>query len=229
MYWLVLRFGMGRVAIFHHEEELIQAYFAPCIRKECQCPKDKVDTGTGQCIPFADCTVQERKKRQVNNDPLALYSPAVRDILCIIRNNCPTTTTANPPAACGANQRRYVCGTACEPTCATPNPTCTQQCISNVCQCSEGYIRYTGLCIPKYACPNSHCPTYQTYAQCVPCERVCNSQYFLCYQYCVPGCTCQSGYVRDTVTNNCISSYYCPQLYQGYNRYAVYGQNSAGR
>ncbi|KIH51846.1 trypsin Inhibitor like cysteine rich domain protein [Ancylostoma duodenale] len=249
-----------------------QHKIAFCSRKECQCPDGKVDSGTGQCIDPNHCKVQVRKKRQPNKDPLAVISPVVRDALCIIRNNCPTTTTAKPPAGCGANQRRYVCGTACEPTCATPNPTCTKQCISNVCQCSEGYIRYTGLCIPKYACPNPRpvyqgppiiiippyqypptntypparivsdyippyrpypgqqipyysCPAYQTYAQCVPCERACNTQYYLCYPYCVTGCTCQSGYVRDTATNNCISSYYCPRLYQGYNRYAVYGQS----
>ncbi|EYC32767.1 hypothetical protein Y032_0002g1089 [Ancylostoma ceylanicum] len=82
------------------------------------------------------------------------------------------------------------------------------------------YRPYPGQQIPYYTCP-----AYQTYAQCVPCERACNTQYYLCYPYCVTGCTCQSGYVRDTATNNCISSYYCPRLYQGYNRYAVYGQS----
>ncbi|EPB66730.1 trypsin Inhibitor like cysteine rich domain protein [Ancylostoma ceylanicum] len=137
-----------------------------CSRKECQCPDGKVTSGTGQCIDPSFCEVQVRKKRQPNKDPLAIVSPVVRDALCIIRNNCPTTTTAKPP-----------------------------------------------------------CPAYQAYAQCVPCERACNTQYYLCYPYCVTGCTCQSGYVRDTATNNCISSYYCPRLYQGYNRYAVYGQS----
>ncbi|EYC32772.1 hypothetical protein Y032_0002g1090 [Ancylostoma ceylanicum] len=93
-----------------------------CSRKECQCPDGKVASGRGQCIDPSLCEVQVRKKRQPNKDPLAIVSPVVRDALCIIRNNCPTTTTAKPPAACGANQRRYVCGTACEPTCAIPNP-----------------------------------------------------------------------------------------------------------
>ncbi|KAK6750935.1 hypothetical protein RB195_002726 [Necator americanus] len=163
--------------------------------------------------------------------------------LCVIRGTCPTTPA--PGTACGVNQRRWVCGTPCEPTCATPNPTCVKRCVANVCQCSEGYIRYTGVCIPKSACPTPAptpyppivvvpiyqsppvytCPVYQTYAQCVPCERACNTPYYLCYQYCVPGCTCQPGFVRDTTTNNCINSYYCPR-YRTYNRKAIKVQNA---
>ncbi|KAK6042617.1 trypsin Inhibitor like cysteine rich domain protein [Cooperia oncophora] len=129
--------------------------------------------------------------------------------------------------------------------------TCTRQCVPNVCQCDTGYIRYTGACIPKYACPNPRpiivvpppppgrflsyyrppyrpyygqvfyyrtCPAYQYYVQCVPCEPVCNSQYYLCYPYCVDGCTCYPGYVRDMVTNNCVYSYYCPTIYRGNGR-----------
>ncbi|ETN77643.1 trypsin Inhibitor like cysteine rich domain protein [Necator americanus] len=80
--------------------------------------------------------------------------------------------------------------------------------------------------VPIYQSPPVYtCPVYQTYAQCVPCERACNTPYYLCYQYCVPGCTCQPGFVRDTTTNNCINSYYCPR-YRTYNRKAIKVQNA---
>ncbi|KAL6737762.1 hypothetical protein Aduo_011378 [Ancylostoma duodenale] len=36
---------------------------ASCLRKECQCPKGKVDSGTGECIHPDHCTVQVRKSR----------------------------------------------------------------------------------------------------------------------------------------------------------------------
>ncbi|KAL6737761.1 hypothetical protein Aduo_011377 [Ancylostoma duodenale] len=71
-------------------------------------------------------------------------------------------------------------------------------------------------------------PAFQAYTQCVPCERACNTQCYLCYQYCVPGCTCESGFVRDTVTNECVPRFRCPWLYQGRGRYAIYGQGGDG-
>lgn len=75
--------------------------------------------------------------------PYALYhtSPAT-----------PATTTL---PVCDDNEDFKSCGTACEPTCATPNPRfCTEQCIVNVCQCSAGFVRApNGKCVRQSSCP----------------------------------------------------------------------------
>ncbi|WKY12968.1 hypothetical protein Q1695_004076 [Nippostrongylus brasiliensis] len=55
--------------------------------------------------------------------------------------------------SCGKNEERKKCGTACEPTCANPNPRCTKQCINNVCQCKTGFVRDdSNNCIPLRSC-----------------------------------------------------------------------------
>ncbi|VDL75671.1 unnamed protein product [Nippostrongylus brasiliensis] len=78
--------------------------------------------------------------------------------------------------------------------------------------------RYLTTYIPPYQ-PNygqqltyRTCPPYEQYVQCVPCEQVCNSQLYLCYNQCVDGCTCAYGLVRDTNTNACVPSNYCLQF-----------------
>ncbi|XGW26379.1 hypothetical protein V3C99_007192, partial [Haemonchus contortus] len=228
-----------------------------CKSKTCQCPAGKVESETGKCIDVSYCPTQSREKRQAR--PLAQIPGIISQVNCLLRGNCPTPRPTPrpppppppPPRPCGRNERRYACGTACEPTCATPYPTCTSRCVPNVCQCEVGYIRYTGSCIPKYACPTTRpvvvvppppppvypgryltyyippyspyygqqfryytCSPYEYYVQCIPCEPVCNSNYYLCYQYCVDGCTCRPGLVRDMFTNNCVYSYYCPRVYR---------------
>ncbi|WKY07908.1 hypothetical protein Q1695_007420 [Nippostrongylus brasiliensis] len=77
--------------------------------------------------------------------------------------------------------------------------------------------RYLTTYIPPYQ-PNygqqltyRTCPPYEQYVQCVPCEQVCNSQLYLCYNQCVDSCTCAYGLVRDTNTNACVPSNYCQQ------------------
>merc|ERR1712194_671928 len=42
------------------------------------------------------------------------------------------------------------CGTACEPTCADPNPVCNKMCVPNVCQCKGRQLRNAeGRCVRK--------------------------------------------------------------------------------
>ena len=64
-------------------------------------------------------------------------------------------TIAPPRPACRADEEFRRCGTACEPTCARPNPlNCTKQCIVDVCQCKRGFVRAPGGdCREQYACP----------------------------------------------------------------------------
>ncbi|VDL82547.1 unnamed protein product, partial [Nippostrongylus brasiliensis] len=86
----------------------------------------------------------------------------------------------NIDTGCGANEEKKSCGTACEPTCAEPNPGCTKQCVVNACQCKQAYIRDKkgGACISVDDCPRDpikpcsemNCP-YGT--RCVPGRVIC--------------------------------------------------------
>ncbi|CAJ0603023.1 unnamed protein product [Cylicocyclus nassatus] len=153
----------------------------------------------------------------------------------------PTCAIRNPPctAQCIPNVCRCLPGYIryvglCIPTAACPNnpirtSTTTPPIIIVIPPGGYPYppIRYFGYYVPPYYPypgyypPYYTCPAYTTYAQCVPCERACNSNYWLCYQYCVAGCTCQQGYVRDPVSNYCVNPYYCPRLYQGIRNSAL--------
>ncbi|KHJ88618.1 trypsin Inhibitor like cysteine rich domain protein [Oesophagostomum dentatum] len=80
-------------------------------------------------------------------------------------------------------------------------------------------VRYVSNYVPSYRPPPQQLPSYacrinQMYVQCIPCERACNNPNWLCYNYCVAGCTCLSGFFRDTITNNCVTYNLCPRLYQ---------------
>ena len=63
----------------------------------------------------------------------------------------------------------------------------------------------------------STCPPGEVYSSCHSmCPRTCKNRYrppFLCpWRACKVGCDCVRGYVRDTRTNKCIPSSYCPRL-----------------
>ncbi|CAB3397361.1 unnamed protein product [Caenorhabditis bovis] len=68
---------------------------------------------------------------------------------CIHPLNCTKETTKCPP-----NETFQTCGTQCEPTCEVPEPPfCTEACVMNTCQCSEGYVRLGHTCVKKSECP----------------------------------------------------------------------------
>ncbi|XP_076678304.1 chymotrypsin inhibitor-like [Andrena cerasifolii] len=54
---------------------------------------------------------------------------------------------------CGLNEEFKSCGSACEPSCATPKiDICTFECKIG-CQCKDGYVRNgDGTCIRKEDC-----------------------------------------------------------------------------
>ncbi|XP_026479353.1 cysteine-rich venom protein 6-like [Ctenocephalides felis] len=55
---------------------------------------------------------------------------------------------------CPPGEMYYRCGTACERTCQNPSPRiCTYQCVPNVCQCDNRYVRgWDGTCVPLSQC-----------------------------------------------------------------------------
>ena len=61
----------------------------------------------------------------------------------------------------------------------------------------------------------STCPPGEVYSSCHSmCPKTCKNRFRLemCQQACRAGCDCVRGYVRDTRTNKCIPSSYCPRL-----------------
>ncbi|KAK0157847.1 hypothetical protein PV328_011537 [Microctonus aethiopoides] len=60
-----------------------------------------------------------------------------------------------PECIGGPHDKLRQCGSSCPSTCSTPEPQiCTMQCIINVCQCDEGYVRGPNeQCIHRDQCP----------------------------------------------------------------------------
>ncbi|VDL74681.1 unnamed protein product [Nippostrongylus brasiliensis] len=65
------------------------------------------------------------------------------------------SSTGGAGGCSGPNEEKKSCGTACEPTCSEPNPVCTRQCVVDVCQCKQAFIRDKkgGACISVDDCP----------------------------------------------------------------------------
>uniref|UniRef100_A0A914MJJ3 TIL domain-containing protein n=1 Tax=Meloidogyne incognita TaxID=6306 RepID=A0A914MJJ3_MELIC len=63
-------------------------------------------------------------------------------------------------SGCKEGEELKPCGSACEPTCNdTGDSACTLQCIIDVCQCKDGYVRDENkICIPKENCPKLPTP-----------------------------------------------------------------------
>ena len=59
------------------------------------------------------------------------------------------------------------------------------------------------------------CPPGEVFSSCHSnCPKTCKNRFSgnMCQAVCRMGCDCVRGYVRDTVTNKCIPSSYCPKL-----------------
>uniref|UniRef100_A0A7I4Z072 Trypsin Inhibitor like cysteine rich domain protein n=1 Tax=Haemonchus contortus TaxID=6289 RepID=A0A7I4Z072_HAECO len=91
-------------------------------------------------------------------------NPGICTLQCVIGCQCKSgfyrndenvcVANCSGTGGCGVNEERKQCGTACEPTCAQPNPPCTRQCVPDVCQCRQLYIRDSNnVCVPKASCP----------------------------------------------------------------------------
>ncbi|KAL6744322.1 hypothetical protein Aduo_017270 [Ancylostoma duodenale] len=132
---------------------------------------------------------------------------------------------------CGQNEERKACGTRCEPTCTDPHPLCTRACVSNACQCRDGYLRdASNKCIRESACPNrpgggggsggsggsgggaagGPCGENEERKSCgSPCEPSCRDREPVCTLNCVPNvCQCRAGFFRND-ENKCVRKKAC--------------------
>lgn len=87
------------------------------------------------------------------------------------------------------------------------------------CVCAEGFIRdpNTYLCIPLNNCPRKSrgnreaCPRYERWSACgFGCDETCGflSRDLIC-RSCIPGCICDTDYVRSTITGQCLKRVDC--------------------
>ncbi|KAF9560768.1 hypothetical protein EC968_006054 [Mortierella alpina] len=112
---------------------------------------------------------------------------------------------------CKENEVYTSQGSACPPTCETPEPLiCTLNFVAG-CFCKDGLVRAKdGNCVPLKSCkaptkpiqfpdPDpSECKAYEVFSPCsAHCEPTCESpQSFVCTKLCVKGCICRPGLVR---------------------------------
>ncbi|GFT45331.1 cysteine-rich venom protein 6 [Nephila pilipes] len=115
---------------------------------------------------------------------------------------------------CKPNEEFKECGSACPITClnhTNPRP-CHLPCTKG-CFCKPGFVRGpNGQCIPPSRCPDECIRPYEEYLECgPPCIRTCSriDPRRKCPSFCVKGCFCVAGYVRD-IDGNCIKPENCP-------------------
>ncbi|EYC24264.1 hypothetical protein Y032_0014g2407 [Ancylostoma ceylanicum] len=172
-----------------------------CIKDVCRCRFGFIRNSKNQCIPTNACPPPESHIM-----PIAALvgtgTTAARSVQRSTRSN-----------TCGVNEERKACGSACEPSCANPNPTCTKQCIQNVCQCMDTFLRDSnGRCIPEEWCPKDQpCGTNEERVQCgTACEPTCSNPNPTCTKQCVKNvCRCRFGFIRNS-KNQCIPTNACP-------------------
>lgn len=116
------------------------------------------------------------------------------------------------------------CGSGtCEPNCWLPEGVPDCGCYAG-CVCREGLIRdpNTFQCIPVQECPQrapGQCPANETTSECMgACQKTCETidARFKCR--CIPGCVCEEGLIRSSVTGQCIPISSCDSCPPGYSR-----------
>ncbi|KAB0800118.1 hypothetical protein PPYR_07998 [Photinus pyralis] len=119
---------------------------------------------------------------------------------------------------CSRNQTWQECSdNSCRRTCNnidSPN-ICPAVCIPG-CSCKEGYVwdEQLSKCISKFECP-PQCGSNQVWSSCSDnnCQRTCSNkdEHLVCDSECIPGCSCQPGFVWDSTRSHCISVEECPK------------------
>uniref|UniRef100_A0A1I7UKC6 TIL domain-containing protein n=1 Tax=Caenorhabditis tropicalis TaxID=1561998 RepID=A0A1I7UKC6_9PELO len=68
---------------------------------------------------------------------------------CSITPKCVLIPVSTPK--CEENEEMKECGSSCEPTCDNQNPSCAPTCLTNICQCKNGFVRDSafGKCVEK--------------------------------------------------------------------------------
>ena len=119
------------------------------------------------------------------------------------------------PKICPINEHWNECGSDCETSCVeNPNKMCNMACVPK-CQCDKGFVRgENGNCIPKESCPK-RCGKNQIFNHCgSDCEATCKTadEDIVCTMQCVAKCECETGFIRDDESGECIPVDKCPNF-----------------
>lgn len=127
----------------------------------------------------------------------------------LCKNNCPVNEVYS---RCGAGICEATCWKRPEPKCP-----CVQGCI-----CAPGLVRdpNTYKCVPAKNCPlikPGQCPKNEEWSKDLAgCQKTCNNrEEKKCLP--IPGCVCKKGYIRSSVTNQCIPLAACNTCPPGYS------------
>ena len=127
---------------------------------------------------------------------------------CVRPNQCQSNMT------CDIESQQFTsCGSACPPTCSTPNPICTRQCVPG-CQCPRGTVldEEQNECVRPNQCrSNMTCDIEsQKFTSCgSACPPTCSNPNPICTRQCVPGCQCPRGTILDEEQNECVRPNQC--------------------
>ncbi|KAF8772994.1 Serine protease inhibitor swm-1 like protein [Argiope bruennichi] len=118
-------------------------------------------------------------------------------------------------SSCPLNEREVECINFCN-TCGLDS-ACPDICVRG-CDCNPGFLRnILGKCVPRHLCKppqgeqSLRCPSNEHFAPCsAHCQRNCGNlnKSVACPFVCVPGCVCDSGFVRGPNTK-CIKKENC--------------------
>lgn len=125
-------------------------------------------------------------------------------------DNCPAGEIYS---RCGAG----VCEANCWNQPASDCP-CTAGCV-----CGPGLIRHpnTYKCVKPKSCPMrmpGQCPLNESWSECLGgCQKSCDTRLAQFKCKCIPGCVCRSGYIRSSITGQCIPLASCDSCPPGYS------------
>ncbi|CAG5106892.1 Protein of unknown function [Cotesia congregata] len=111
---------------------------------------------------------------------------------------------------CGPNAEWKSCGSACPPTCESPNRlgVCIAVCVSG-CFCKEGYLKESDD-VESFGCEEhehgSICGHYKE-PQCY--DFVKKPNFIQCINRLYPGCRCDKDYVRNPHSKKCVKKSDC--------------------
>jgi len=201
---------------------------------DCQCPEGTVliDELKDECVTVEECPATPCKGDRVWTDCGTSCQPTCDEPnpecvdVCVedacqcpegtvlidpLKDECVAVEECPDEERCKGDRVWTDCGTACQPTCAEPNPECDKRCVVDACQCPKGTVLIDPLkdhCVALEECPEKKptCPGDLVHTDCgTACPRTCEDPNPVCPPVCVKECQCPKGQLLAG-ENECVES-----------------------